>query len=327
MSAEAGPEAADPETAGAMPLLLCEVEVTAAERLSPSYVRLEFGNPELAECGVDGPLHDQRIKLVFPNAEGRLPSFAGADQSWFDTWLDIPVEERGPMRTYTIRELRGEGAETRLVVDFVMHLGEGASGPAAEWASRAVVGDRLVLLAPRRGHEFGGIEFDPGMARELLLVGDETALPAIASILAGISPTSRGHVFVEVPHEGDVQELIAPEGISIHWSWRHGCEHGHKLVPAVRAHLGLPRSTEFVDPEAVDPDLWETPVYSSSGEEVDEVADLHSVGHDLDGLYAWIAGESRVVTTLRRALVKELEIDRRQVAFMGYWRQGVAMRS
>jgi NADPH-dependent ferric siderophore reductase len=51
-----------------------------------------------------------------------------------------------------------------------------------------------------------------------------------------------------------------------------------------------------------------------------------TVGHDLDGLYAWIAGESKVVTGLRRLLVKELGMDRRQVAFMGYWRRGVAMR-
>ena len=75
----------------------------------------------------------------------------------------------------------------------------------------------------------------------------------------------------------------------------------------------------------VDPDLWETPAYSSSGEAVD--SPVASVGHDLDGLYAWIAGESKVVTGLRRLLVNELGVDRRQVAFMGYWRRGVAMRS
>ena len=75
----------------------------------------------------------------------------------------------------------------------------------------------------------------------------------------------------------------------------------------------------------VDPDLWETPSYSSSGEEVD--APVATVGHDLDGLYAWIAGESKVVTGLRRALVRDLGVDRHQVAFMGYWREGVAMKS
>ena len=73
--------------------------------------------------------------------------------------------------------------------------------------------------------------------------------------------------------------------------------------------------------DEVDPDLWETPTYSSSGEEVP--ADATVVG----GTYAWIAGESKVVTGLRRHLVNELGFDRRQVAFMGYWRRGVAMKS
>jgi NADPH-dependent ferric siderophore reductase len=41
-----------------------------------------------------------------------------------------------------------------------------------------------------------------------------------------------------------------------------------------------------------------------------------------DGLYAWIAGESSVVTGLRRHLVCDLGVDRRSVAFMGYWREG-----
>lgn len=40
----------------------------------------------------------------------------------------------------------------------------------------------------------------------------------------------------------------------------------------------------------------------------------------------WVAGESGVVTTLRRHLVRDLGINRSQVAFMGYWRLGVAMR-
>ena len=40
-----------------------------------------------------------------------------------------------------------------------------------------------------------------------------------------------------------------------------------------------------------------------------------------------LAGESTMVTRLRRALVTEAGVDRRQVAFMGYWRRGVAMQS
>ena len=87
------------------------------------------------------------------------------------------------------------------------------------------------------------------------------------------------------------------------------------------AHLGIPGAEVEVAADEVDPDLWETPFYSSSGEEVP--GDVAVVG----GTYAWIAGESKVVTGLRRHLVNELGFDRRQVAFMGYWRRGVAMKS
>ena len=88
-------------------------------------------------------------------------------------------------------------------------------------------------------------------------------------------------------------------------------------------HLDAPTALP-ADIGEVDPDLWETPTYSSSGEEVDSAVTV--VGHDLDDVYAWIAGESAVVTGLRRALVKNLGMDRRQVAFMGYWRRGVSMK-
>jgi NADPH-dependent ferric siderophore reductase len=48
-------------------------------------------------------------------------------------------------------------------------------------------------------------------------------------------------------------------------------------------------------------------------------------GHSLDGdCYAWLAGEASAITALRRFLVREAGLDRRQVAFMGYWRLGRA---
>ncbi|HYX95347.1 MAG TPA: SIP domain-containing protein, partial [Geodermatophilus sp.] len=42
------------------------------------------------------------------------------------------------------------------------------------------------------------------------------------------------------------------------------------------------------------------------------------------GCYAWLAGEAGVVRALRRRLVGDLGVPRGSVAFMGYWRQGVA---
>ncbi|NTW42518.1 MAG: siderophore-interacting protein, partial [Cellulomonadaceae bacterium] len=39
-------------------------------------------------------------------------------------------------------------------------------------------------------------------------------------------------------------------------------------------------------------------------------------------LYAWLAGEAGVIKTLRRHLVTGCGVDRKSVAFMGYWRAG-----
>ncbi|QIG46227.1 siderophore-interacting protein [Nocardioides anomalus] len=306
-------------------MILDQVEVASVERLSPSFARFELAGPALADLGCEQPSWDQRIKLVFPGSTGRLPDLDGADESWWDRWLEQPEAERGHMRTYTVRTVRGSGAERRLVVDIVLHPeGDGVDlGPGCAWAARAAAGDRLVAIAPRRGHDFGGIEFAPGAARELLLVADETAVPAVCSILEGLDRDARGLAVLEVPHAADAEALAAaqtaPAGVRVVWRPRDGAALGSLLEQEVRRHLGLGGGHVEVDDSEVDPDLWETPAYSSSGEPV-------AAPGEVEGLYAWIAGESKVVTGLRRVLVNEAGLDRRQVAFMGYWRRGVSMR-
>jgi NADPH-dependent ferric siderophore reductase len=309
-------------TATELPLLLGTVEVRAVSRLSPSFVRVELGGPLLTELGVVHPWYDQRIKLVFPGTPGVVPDFTGADESWFTTWTERPETERGHMRTYTVRDVVGQGEDTRLVVDIVVH--EGATGPGNSWALSAAPGDLVATMAPRRGHEYGGIEWQPHPDQRLLIAGDETAVPAICVILEQLPTTARGTAFVEVPYAADVQDVDHPAGVDVVWLPREGAGHGELLHAAVAAHLGAPVAEVEVADDEVDPDLWETPTYSSSGE---EVADQTATAGRHDDLYAWIAGESKVVTGLRRHLVRDLGMDRRQVAFMGYWRRGVAMRS
>ncbi|PUA79913.1 siderophore-interacting protein [Nocardioides currus] len=306
-------------------MLLTEVEVVSVERLSPSFVRIELGGDELGEYGVEGDRYDQRFKLVFPDpVTGGISDVSEADETWMSTWLDQPTEERGHMRTYTIRDVRGSGAATTIVVDIVLHLEGDEVGPGSIWAAAAAPGDRVVMIAPRQGFDFGGIEFAPTEGAELLMVADETAVPAVCTILEQLSPTATGAAFMEVPTAADILDVRAPAGVSVTWLPRESAPLGERLHDEVVAHLGLPGATVEVAAEEVDPDLWETPSYSSSGE---EIAIARAVGHELDGLYAWIAGESKVVTGLRRHLVNELHIDRSQVAFMGYWRRGVAMKS
>lgn len=249
--------------------------------------------------------------------------------------MEIPEDERGSMRTYTIRDVVGDGADTRFIVDIVTHEAPGdhadaLDGAGNSWALQAAVGQRLIVMAPRRGHDFGGIEWSPGQARRLLLVGDETALPAIRGVLRDLPADASGAAFVELPVDGDIPtDVSAPADVSVAWFPRNGAPRGEALHAAVLAHLTGSAPTEALDvsEDEIDPDLWETPVYSSSGEEVAEATTVPTAGTPYAGLYAWIAGESKVVTGLRRKLVNDLGLDRKQVAFMGYWREGVSMRS
>src|SRR4051794_30483781 len=120
------------EYVDSLPLLLTEVEVLSAERVSPSFVRVELAGAALADLGPDGPVHDQRFKVIFPNTAGDLPSFTHATEDWWTTWIEIPEDERGSMRTYTIRDVVGEGTDdARLVVDIVVHE-EGDHGDALD---------------------------------------------------------------------------------------------------------------------------------------------------------------------------------------------------
>ncbi|AYF96982.1 siderophore-interacting protein [Protaetiibacter intestinalis] len=285
------------------------VEVVRIDELTPTFRRFllrPVGEERLADPGFD-----QRIKVVPPSPQGidAMPT----DPEWYAAWRALPAEQRPPFRTYTIRGFEGEG----LLVDFALH---GPDGPAARWAIDAALGDELLVLGPRAVHPgpHGGIDFvPPARSDHHLLAGDETAAPAIARILEQLPADARGTVVVELPEEADAAYLPAHPGFTVHALARGGRPHGEALVERVAAvaaeHLEAHPGAE---PEEVDIDeglLWEVPRNARGG------AALKSAP-----LYAWLAGEAGTITAIRRHLVKELGIDRRAVAFMGYWRQGRA---
>ncbi|HKH07800.1 MAG TPA: siderophore-interacting protein [Agromyces sp.] len=306
--------------------------VAELERMSPHFVRVTFRSEELRDLGWDGP--DQRIKVVLPIAvDGPAGhhGYAGFPRGgdWLAAWRALPDERRNPIRTYTIRATRPELGE--LVVDFVAH---GDSGPASRWIGAAAVGDPMLLIAPdaTSDEESGGWEWKPGAARTLLIAGDETAVPAMSAILEQLPADARGAVFLEVPETADALSLVAPPGVDVRWLARdaESDAYGARLVEAVTGWADDWAATN----SAMGPATHPTTNATTNSAQVTEpqlppLAEEELVwevpeARDDDGLYAWLAGEASAITTLRRHLVKELGIDRRRVAFMGYWKLGRA---
>ncbi|MGK5741010.1 siderophore-interacting protein [Micromonospora sp. URMC 103] len=253
-------------------------QVVGARRVGTSTIRVTFGGDDLAAFAGGG--RDQSVSLFLPHPgqpEPVLPTAEGED--WFGAYRALDPAIRAVMRSYTIREQRPERAEVD--IDFVSH---GDTGPASRWANRAVAGDRVVLLGPAVADN-RSVCFQPPDDTELvLLVADETALPAVGGILDWLPAGTRVRAWIEVPDAGDIQPLPGDARAEVRWIVRGATPPGSApLVDAVRA-ARLPSGTP----------------------------------------YAWVAGESSMVRGVRRHLVNERGIDRRRVTFAGYWRRGAS---
>ncbi|MFI7702501.1 siderophore-interacting protein [Nonomuraea sp. NPDC049480] len=290
------------------PFHMFHAQVVRLRRLSPSFLRVTFTGDDLHHFADNG--FDQRIKLILPIPEhglARLPT--GPD--WFMKWRQLDDGKRNPMRTYTARQVRQDAREVD--VDVVMH--PGGDGPVARWAEQARPGDVAVLMGPDARYDgwHGGLEFRPPTgSRTVLIAGDETAVPAICSVLERLPAGVVGEALMEVPYEDDFLPVETACSVKVSWLARNDAERGGLLVPAVRAAAErllppMPRPEAFDDVDVDAEELWEVPEEEAA-----------------DSLYAWLAGEAAVIKTLRRHLVAERGMDRRAVAFMGYWRQGRA---
>lgn len=302
------------EQAVSLPFRVFDVWVKRIVELAPSFRRITFGGDDLHEFADNG--FDQRIKFFLPLPDRGFDTVPRGDD-WYTAWRELPDDARHPIRTYTVRAVRQ--AEQEIDVDVVLH---GDAGPASRWAGAAQVGDPLVILGPNalHGGTHGGVDFvPPAHADRLLIAGDETAVPAIAAILERLPRDARGEALLEVPVTGDELTIDAPAGVTVRWLPRDGADHGARLVPAVetacaRLMPGEAPLPAHAEPEDVDIEhglLWEVPV-DENGAPLRRSA----------ALYAWLAGEAGAIKTLRRHLVGACGVDRKAVAFMGYWREG-----
>ncbi|MDY0907969.1 siderophore-interacting protein [Microbacterium sp. CFBP9034] len=267
-----------PETQG-----LVHLTVLRSERLSPHWMRVTLGG---AEIDAFRPLgYDQWFRLFLPlgGDEGleRLPAKANKLFGYL-RYLRIPDGVRPVMRNYTVRAFRPatDEADAELDVDFVLHGSpeDGTAGPASRWAQTCEPGESVVLIDE-------GLAFNPERGTDrVVLVADETGLPAIARVCASLPSHASGLAIVEVPSAEDALEFEHPAGVTVRWIVRdHDVKPGTPALQALR--------------EASLPD-----------------APFH----------AYIVGEQALPTEARRHLVTDRGVPKDLVSFCGYWRVGAA---
>ncbi|KUP27447.1 siderophore-interacting protein, partial [Kocuria rhizophila] len=236
-----------------MTQLACvDATVTRREELSEHLVRVHVAGEQLrtmpwGEQG-PGPRADSYVKVLIPPAGGAVDVDVADMARWRREFMAAPREEAGWMRTYTVRdattvELAGQRVP-ELAIDVVLHGDpEHGMGPGAAWGDSVRTGDSARLLVPA-GDSAWWAAWDDGRAagQDVVIAGDETALPAISAIVDGVEQRVRVNrpadgtyepprsitVAVEVPEEADAVPGAGPRALARAASYD---EHGaHRVV-------------------------------------------------------------------------------------------------
>ena len=178
------------------------LDVLRVVDITPRMRRITLGGPELA--GFVSLGSDDHIKLMFPQNAAEQ---AALQSPTFSIKGDGP---QPAMRDYTPR--RFDLSLGELDIDFVLH----GDGPASTWAEQAQVGQHLYIGGPR------GSMIVPDIFDSYLLIGDETALPAIARRLEGLPANRRALVIVEVENGKEQQVLESAAQVNVIWVLREG---------------------------------------------------------------------------------------------------------
>lgn len=201
------------------------VRVLRTERLTPSLVRVVVGGPGLGGFAT-GPHTDSYVKVVLVHPETPRPlPLIDEGRVDVDAVKDaLPPEHAPRTRSYTVRAF--DAAALELTLDFVVHGDAGLAGP---WAAAARPGDEMLFMGPG-----GGYAPDPAAGRHLL-VGDASALPAIAVALEALPPDAVGDALIEVHDATEQVAVTAPDGVEVTWVHQGDAAPGARLVDAVRA--------------------------------------------------------------------------------------------
>ena len=187
-----------------------------------------------------------------------------------EDWPTDDMVPRPPRRTYTPRTF--DPATRRLVVDFVLH----GHGLASHWAENAEPGHAMYVSGPGGGYDVAAD------AQTLVLVADDTALPAVGMILESLQPGCRAVVLAEVADADEQRALAAPGNYEVRWFDRAASS----AVPGAL----LERAVAETDMPA--------------------------------GSYWWIASEAASMRRMRKDLAGRRGIPMTRLHTRGYWKLG-----
>ncbi len=198
-------------------------------------------------------------------------SDALAEFAWNGPAAHIKLFFGAGSRTYTPR--RFDAGTRELDVDFVLH----GDGPASTWASQAAVDQELTIAGPGRSYAI-----EP-TAPWYLLAGDDTAIPAIGTIIESVPASIPVRALIEVVDEQEQQALPGGANVSVQWLFRgpNPAQAGRSLEAALRAAELPPGSGRL-----------------------------------------YVACESDAMRRIRRHLLQERGLDRAQLVTRGYWHLG-----
>ncbi|MGI9578720.1 MAG: siderophore-interacting protein [Microthrixaceae bacterium] len=244
---------------------LLQVSVAHAEALNPRTMRVRLSGDPLSEMEVPQPAASVRLLVPSePGGELVIPEWNGNE-------FLLPDRERPALRTFT--PLRFDKESGALDLEIVRH----ESGAVSSWVETCGEGDPAALSGPGSGWE------PAADIAELLVFGDETAVPAIGQLLesvAALEPTPSSTVHIEV----ETAEAKRPVG---------------------------PMSPDDVIWHVADPDVAPLSGVVAAAQAIESVTE-HT--------HIWAAGEAAAVQALRKHFLKGLDVPRSRASIRGYWK-------
>lgn len=238
--------------------------VVTTEWLTPTLVRVVLGGEGLVGFTVPDDT-DTYVNVAIPPAGAPYDAiFSPAEVR-----ESHPKETWPARRRYTVRAW--DAGTGLLTLDFVVH-GHGAGGP---WAAAAGPGDVLVFEGPGSG-------FRPDPSADWhLLVGDESALPAIAASLEAIPAGVRAVVRLVCDGPEFEVPLTCPGELDLVWLHRTGGEDDVDLLPDAVADVEFPAGR----------------------------------------VHAFVHGEADEIRAIRRHLISDRSVPRADMSCSPYWRR------